>query len=74
MPNLAPLGIEQARSHEVTRRLMSLSSISGVKVEIKKTFWPKASNYDSLPDRIPGALTRWNNKAELKLSVLWFHG
>ena len=43
------LTTDETKAHAVTQRLLTLSSVAGIKVTIHKSFWPNALNYDALP-------------------------
>ena len=74
MPAHKQLSAEATRDHSITQILLSQTSVKDIKVSVKKTFWPNASNLADLPDIVPGKITRWTNKSTLSVQMEWPDG
>jgi hypothetical protein len=69
-PDACPtLTEEDTAAHPITKTLQKLISVKDVKVSVSKMFWPRASNFEDLPEVVTGVLKRWVNKAQYKLSI-----
>lgn len=54
--------------------LLDLSSVKDVRFSISKVFWQGFPFYSTLAPRVFGTITKWVNKGQLRVSVIWDDG
>ena len=69
MAGIHVLSDNELKANIMYNTLMRQTSVAKLKVEIDKTFWPNAENYETIPARVTGLIGRWVKKTDA--TTLW---